>query len=310
MIYPYQKAAVAELERTFLVHQLSRMHTLPVQPRTHKLLVGSTGCGKTFLARKIGKDLNWAVYHINVSAWTIMGARNEPTWPTLLKWISSQPEGRPIVIILDEIDKIDADDGWWRALRSEIFGLCDGVVPPGEYELECPGEVAEARLRNALVIGCGAFQSVHDKATMPSMGFVQDKNKEPEISHDKLASHLQRELVNRFGGVIKLPSPTAEDYRAMFDEIMKLAPDCVREEAEEVIPKFIPECVTHKLGARAVEVLLYKVYSNLSEEVPLNPWNKPKEPMVEETDLDDNDELWNEVVDPPDPVVEITTTAS
>lgn len=308
MIYPYQRKVAEELSRAFKVHHISRKHNLPVQPRTHTLIVGPTGSGKTWIAKELARRLNWGVFVVNASGWIVQGAKQEATFSALMNWVSRQPKCRPLCIIIDEVDKADSEDqGWWRALKAELYSLLDGVIPPGDYTVNTdsdkPEEIAklanesELRIKNAMIIGCGAFQSIHDSAAKSSMGFVQDP-RDVDCSHDKLSTLLQRELVNRFGQVLQLPTPAADDYQAMFDEILAIAPTAVVEESKLVMPGFVNESVKNKLGARSVEVLLYRIYSKLAEGDELRPWSEPVDfdpwdvPIVDNHDIDAGGPEW------------------
>jgi hypothetical protein len=173
--------------------------------------------------------------------------------------------------MLDEIDKGNADDGgWWRSLRAELYALLDGILPTGDHEIACSVDELERRLRSAIVLGCGAFQDIYDRAGK-SVGFLPDSHV-GSMDHDQLSGCLQRELVNRFGTVIRIPTPTEGDYRAMFDTALSDTQGDVEKTARKIIPTYLPEAMSGKLGARSVEILLYRVFEELSKGDEIHPW--------------------------------------
>ena len=128
MIYNYQKPVYDAIRRTMHPHVVTKDLALPVRPRNHRLVVGSTGSGKTHIAEQVARELNWAVYNINVGSWIPLGARDTPTWNRITTWLSTVPVGKPVVIIMDELDKVSGDESWSRFLRAEFLPFSMGGI--------------------------------------------------------------------------------------------------------------------------------------------------------------------------------------
>ncbi|MEI6870637.1 MAG: AAA family ATPase, partial [Verrucomicrobiota bacterium] len=249
----------------------------------------------TFLARELADELNWDVFATNVSGWIVLGARETPTWHTLVDFLADGDA--PKIIILDELDKIAGEDSWTRYLRAELFSVMDGVIPmhtPKEEEGEDPTEKlyrAEIALAKTLVIGCGAFQHLFDEK--PGMGFrpAAVEKKKPS----KLAQHLQRELVNRFDSdLLILPDLTKEDYKTMLAELGDNLPYDAYEVVKRLGDEQIEEAVENKSGARFSENLLSAAFYEITKDSPLVPYEEKNTdhsmPTQEEVD---EQELWS-----------------
>ena len=283
VIYPYQRPVYAALRKAFWAHHRSLAVDLPVRPRNHRLLVGQTGTGKTHLTRQVADELNWAVFQVDVPSWVIMGARGTPTWNNLFAWLSKVDPGRPVCIIMDEIDKVYGEESWSRFLRSELLGILDGRIPEGDFEVECetPEEVqsatknAEAAFKRAMIVGCGAFQHVFEEP--PPMGFNSPATETP--NSDKLAKTLQRELVNRFHkDILSLPILRIADYHGMMDTACENLPSDAAEIIRRIGPEQVEGAVRCQSGARFLGGLMARVFEELTayeEPVVWEPRPKP-----------------------------------
>lgn len=293
MIYGYQSPVYDSLRKTFHRHQRAIGIDLPIRARNHTLIVGGTGTGKTHVAGKVAKELNWATFTINVSGWICLGARETPTWHGLVKWLADIDEGRPAVVILDELDKIWGEDSWTRYLRAELFSLLDGSsLPMTEVTIkvedgeDAAGKVnkAEANLKNLLVIGCGAFQGVHEEK--PCLGFGKHEKKPHGAS--KLAQTLQRELVNRFAqDIMIIPEPTRADYEAMIEKLAPALPDDVAQIVREIGPSKIERALEDKAAARFGENLLSTALDILLSGEDPQPWEPVEIPNSGEVEIPD-----------------------
>lgn len=282
MIYNYQKPVYDAIRRTMHTHVTTMGLELPVRPRNHRLIVGSTGTGKTHIAEQVAKELNWAVYSINVGSWIPLGGRDTPTWNRITSWISTVPIGQPIVIIMDELDKVSGEESWSRFLRAEFFALLDGRHPtPGfsidgdipESQVHETCERVEKTLKQMLVIGCGAFQHVFDSPK--HMGFgAQAPDK---VGSSKLAKSLQRELVNRFSqDILVLPELTREDYSEMLDVVAGKLPDDLAEAVLSDRGRKLDAAVEDKSAARFIEAVVAEALSGFVEGEPM-PWSAESE---------------------------------
>lgn len=280
MIYSYQQPTYNALRRTFHRHERSLLVDMPVKLRNHTLLIGPTGTGKTHLVDQVASELNWDVFHINVSSWIILGARETPTWNGLQQWLSEIQPGRPAVVVLDELDKIWGEDSWTRYLRAELFSLMDGRrMPMNGFSLDVEDEesVADAanrtdsNFKNLLIVGCGAFQGVFDQK--PGMGFRSEMELTKGAAH--LSKNLQPELVNRFSQeILSLPVLTRHDYEEMISQIIPLLYSDLAAEVARIAPSRIERALGDKASARFAENLVSEAFDNILLDEP-TPWVKP-----------------------------------
>lgn len=280
MIYDFQKTAYDKLLRTAVAHRVASDFKLPVQPRFHRLLVGQSGSGKTFVAREVAKELGWKCLTLNCASWTVIGGRETPTWDAIGEWLLCIPSDECAILILDEIDKVSGHDSWTRYLRAEVFSLMDGlvpspsVIPPNALE----SELTEA-MKKTLVIGCGAFQDAFE--SKPTAGF--NSSLVYPTSSDDLAKFLQRELVNRFDSdIIIFPQLKKNDYIDMVKEIKPYLNEEIYEEVYKVALEKIDDAIQNRTAARFVENVLSLVLSNLvdDEDIQKTKINKRiKEPI-------------------------------
>lgn len=262
MIYAYQRSVYESLLRSARAHEIALDNNLPCKVRLNQLIIGATGTGKTHIAEDVGRLLDWSVYKITASSWIVWGAKEEPTWRTFANWASRQCPRTPILVILDEMDKVAAgtipSDSWSRHMIAEVLAFLDKSVPPLLEDLQEHPDDAE-RLKNALertlFVACGAFQNTREHK---SMGFREVEQSPSDLAG--ISKHLPRELVNRFSKVLVLPDLTEKDYRESIAQLAKRLP---RQDARlylELGKKMLPEALESKQGARFAEAVLAELY--------------------------------------------------
>lgn len=289
MIYAYQRSVYESLLRSAKAHELALKAKLPIKVRLSRLVIGQTGTGKSYLAEKVAEKLDWPVFKIAASSWIIWGAKEEPTWKTFANWAAKQNPHLPIVVILDELDKVSAGpvphDSWSRHMIAEILSFCDYAIPPQlEDERETPDdpEVLKEALARTIIIGCGAFQDTHEKK---SMGFREIEQAPRGLSD--LSQHLPKELVNRFSKVLVLPDMTKEDYLASAEQTANRLPTWDKKVYLSIAEEMVDQAMTDKLGARFAESVLAELYeikavAKLKEEAEEEEiWEVPRPPYIE-----------------------------
>lgn len=124
---PNQQKVLNELKPIAEIALDSFTKKLPIHPRTHSLICSPSGTGKSHLMRELGDILDVPVLLLNVSTWAPMGSRCEKyTWNVIVEFLQTNEKG---IIVLDEIDKIDAEGEWQGYIRLEIHDLLDGKIP-------------------------------------------------------------------------------------------------------------------------------------------------------------------------------------
>lgn len=305
MIYSYQRPVYQALRRSAAAHQAAEEMELPIRPRFHRLVIGPTGTGKSHLAAQVGQELGWAVFNANVSGWIVLGSKERPTYHSLIDWLVDVEPGRPVMIVLDEIDKISGEDSWTRFLRGELYSLLDGRFIVSDYVLDLPEDAAddlggklmdaaEARLRSAWFIGCGAFQNLQDEK--PGVGFGSLELEPP--GPDKLSGSLQRELVNRFHQeTLVLPKLVRADYEDMVAVLTGSLEGPVASAVSGLAPTMVSQAITAQAGARFAENLLCRAVEELTGGRPATPWVPPElTVVVPEKAPPTEDELWDVLI--------------
>ena len=122
-----QKAVLTELIPIAKLALKAEKQTFPISYRTHSLVCGPSGSGKSFLMHKLADILQVPILFLNVANWTPVGGKGEPTWIVIKEFIDENPKG---IIVLDEIDKIGSENSEWIGhVRLEIFDLLDARIP-------------------------------------------------------------------------------------------------------------------------------------------------------------------------------------
>jgi SpoVK/Ycf46/Vps4 family AAA+-type ATPase len=296
MIYQYQTEVFQGLQKAMAVHHYAQGLQLPIKPRTHTLIIGPTGAGKTHVVNTAIKSANWGIYHINCSAWMVNGSRGDShTIQDLVAWVAREPVDRPLTVFLDEIDKVgNTTTDWYRNVVSEMLSLLDGHLQPGSYDLDGKdGNEVERRFKTLFIVGSGAFQAMED-GPQSGMGFnPEDKTGR---SLDKLSNMLPRELTNRFSDkILRLPRLELEDYREIARVLYRAAPADVRPIIKSIAPGKIESAVENHTGARFGETLAAEVIEAIIVGQEPQPWVEPKK--EESVEIDDTEDLWDMEID-------------
>lgn len=274
IIFPHQREVFRHLVTTARAFAKETWFALPILPRWHVLIIGSTGTGKSHLARALATELGWGLYTAWSTRWIIASARGKETWGEIAQWLAAQP-GK-CIIFLDEADKISGDDTWSRHLRTEIFQLLERDLPPeitiddsaSEQSKDTLWAKAQMNLRcNTLLIAAGAFQNLWDFRPK-SLGFGGDSPFKNMPSPTELKTVLPSELVNRFGQILTLPQLGKQDYAEMARKTAAALPTKIREKFIRQAEKHLTAAIENGRGARFVEECITAALLDDAEEKP------------------------------------------
>lgn len=283
-----QREVLASLRKTAgVAMDKGRYGSLPVKPRTHVLVCGPSGVGKSHLCRELGRELGVAVLVLNCSSWQLMGGRSgKYTWDEITGFLDGHGRG---IIVLDEIDKISGGSDWQGHLRLEIHDLLDGVIPPtadipfkcmendlwgmdeqdaegGQETGEAKRQLLESRLKdNFLVVGAGAWQHLWQASETRNMGFMPAS---PQASmttptQAQLQSSLYPEILKRFQSKIQvIPPMTREDYLEQVAAVVRTLEAGQASRLQKKASETLERALQSQQGMRWIEELVLDALMN------------------------------------------------
>lgn len=299
ILSPQQETVLEQLLPIARIATSGAVTGLPFRPRSHTLLVGPSGAGKSYIALELGRRLNIPVLLINASSWVVLSAKNEPwTASAICEWLDSLGNGGG-VLVLDEIDKLQADGDHWKSyIRLEVHDFLDGVIPhaarmpknPYQDDWESTATVdaqtrtmLTARLRDKVyVLGCGAWQSAWT-ANSKKIGFGAQASKSEKPSRSQILEAISPEIRQRFRDQICWLEPmTSNDYETASARIADTLPSADMAKIwNRLARSAIERAITGGLGMRVFEELMLTVVLEMPEH-PVHDYSKlnPPEPLV------------------------------
>ncbi len=297
-LFPHQVEPYAELRRTAEGFFFGAWQGLPVRPRFTRLIAGSSGTGKTYLARRLAEDLGVAYLELSVTNWLPLGASDRgarPTWLDIADFCHANPVG---IVLLDEIDKCGQNTPWMTFLRVEMFSLLDHRIvsnlnwqPRDEEFANVDAKQARSLIANRLrdrilVLGAGAFQDLWS-LQRASAGFHAAKESSRSLPHRRITEVLPLEIVNRFvPPLILMPPLVQTDYRALLDSLCRRLPKHLRTRLRALAARSIHEAASQNLGARWAEQLLLEVVTQRQRRVSREEVSRLLHPEEEEVSSD------------------------
>ena len=278
LLSPQQQSVLSRLLPVARLATSGRLGNLPIRPRTHTLIIGPSGYGKSHIARALGAQLSLPTLVINVSSWVVLSARNEPwTFSTIAEWLDQIPRGG--VLVLDEIDKLGgvgspSGAGEWNShIQLECHDLLDGVIPLAtkipERSEECwetspiismQEELSTRLQERVFIVGCGAWQHAW-RGNSRKLGFLPGDSDSDLPNQEQILNSLEPELRQRFRHDVCWLSPmTHADYLFVSSQIAsKIFEPAARKAWNRLAPAAIERAITAGLGMRIFEELMLSV---------------------------------------------------
>lgn len=275
------------------VRRLKRLHVEGVArpdltPKQNFLLMGPTGCGKTFLVETLFRQIfRLPTVIVDITSFTESGYIGDDVRTIITRLIDAAGGDLALascgVVCLDEFDKIASSSSTARfagqgttkdvsgyGVQRELLAMLEGadVLAPMDYGFSEYGYRAHFSTRDVPFIACGAFSGFDEllKERRARIGFHDPPGDDRDtLTLDEVGSFQKfgflPELIGRFARIVTFPPLPAETLRRILDE--NVLPQFRREfEAEGLkltvteaaLAHAVARCLKRGTGARGLHV--------------------------------------------------------
>ena len=287
--------------------------------KSNIIMVGSTGTGKTLLARTIAKLLDVPFTIVDATVFTEAGYVGEDVESILSRLLQvadyDQAAAERGIVFIDEIDKISRKsdnpsitrDVSGEGVQQGLLKLLEGSlvnVPPGGGRKHPEQKYIEVNTSNILFICGGAFEGIETKIAhrlnTQVVGF-ESAVKTTQIDRKNLLQYIQPqdlrayglipEIIGRLPILTHLDQLSKESLRQILTEpknavikqyIKLMQMDGINLKFDsEVLDYIVEKTLEYRLGARGLRSLVETIMTDLMFELPTK--EKPQNGVLDYT---------------------------
>lgn len=278
--------------------------------KSNILMIGPTGCGKTFLAQTLAKKLNVPFVIADATSLTEAGYVGEDVENILLKLIQAANYDIELaqkgIIYIDEMDKISRKsenpsitrDVSGEGVQQTLLKILEGTVasvPPNGGRKHPHQEFIQIDTTNILFICAGAFEGIdkiiESRVNSKTLGFgakvesKKDKNRgdilKELLPEDLLKYGIIPELIGRLPVITVLDSLNEKALKAVLSKpknaLLKqyavlLDMDDVELEFEDAaVSAIAKKAMERETGARGLRTIVEEIMLDIMYEIPSDP---------------------------------------
>lgn len=245
-------------------------------PKQNVLMLGPTGCGKTFMVELLFQNvLKLPTVIVDITSFTESGYIGDDV-RTILTRLTINANGNQDlaecgVVCLDEFDKIASSSSNARfagqgttkdvsgyGVQRELLGMIHGadVIVAMDYGFSEYGHRVQVSTRNIPFIACGAFSGMDEllRENRSNIGFRNAPGEDlSQLTLDEVSSFQKfgflPELIGRFSRIISFPKLTSETLKQILTE--NVLPQFSNEFKAEGLELIVSEAALDHLVARS-----------------------------------------------------------
>ena len=245
-------------------------------PKQNVLMLGPTGCGKTFMVELLFQNiLKLPAVIVDITSFTESGYIGDDVRTILTRLIFNANGNQLLaecgVVCLDEFDKIASSSSNARfagqgttkdvsgyGVQRELLGMMHGadVLVPMDYGFSEYGHRAQFSTHNVPFIACGAFSGMNEllRENRSNIGFRNAPDDDlSQLTLDEVASFQKfgflPELIGRFSRIISFPKLSTETLKQILTE--NVLPPFINEFKDEDVELTVSETALDHLVRRS-----------------------------------------------------------